>query len=113
MWRSFRQPFQRPEGNEPVLSAVDPFDLLWSKAHRRARPDISRWCFAEIGPIAGERAFVHLPMFAALLTAAFGRLVVQRPAQCLFAEAIPIGAGVREMQVPGLVNFLRRTGDVI
>ena len=77
----------------------------------RGRPEIRRR-LAEKSPIALQRARVPVVEFLRLRLAAERRLVVQRLAQHFAAQPRPITARVAEMQVPDLIDLIRRRHGV-
>lgn len=98
-------------GNGPVSLQIDAAirgGVLESLVGRR--PDVGRRLALEQTPIAGQRALVPVDVLFEFVAPAARGLMVQRPAE-QGAETTPVRASVRQVQVPGLIDFVgRRNG---
>jgi hypothetical protein len=77
-------------------------------ANLLARPDVGRRHGAEFFLIPFLRSPVAIVEFGVFSSTAFGRFVMDIPAQHATAEIVPVATGVHEVQVPGFIDFLRR-----
>ena len=71
-----------------------------------SRPDAGRRRRVEGGRIGGERLSILVIVAACLARTAAGRSMVERFAEHVAAEGLPVVPRVGEMQVPGLVHIL-------
>ncbi len=79
-----------------------------AKTLLRCRPDVSRRLLAKEQAVAAERPSVPVIELVAFGGAAFRRAVMQRRAENLGAEFLPVGVCVEQMQVPCLIDLVRR-----
>jgi hypothetical protein len=77
-----------------------------------ARPDIGGRRHAEGGFVARQRLGILGEMARLLVRPAGGRLVMERTAKDVGAEAAPIVAGIGEVEVPRLVDRVGRGHDM-
>lgn len=89
-------------------SLDDHVSLGVPEANLLARPDVGRRHGAEFFLIAFLRSLVAIAEFGVFSSTAFGRFVMDIPAQHTTAEIVPVATGVHEVHVPGFVDFLRR-----
>src|SRR5690606_14930554 len=75
-----------------------------SETPRGVRPDINWRNFVELALIQLERLFVLKVKSACFLGASASRSMVRRTVQGRLAQVRPVGAGIAEVQVPGLVD---------
>ncbi len=74
-----------------------------------ARPNVPRRLAVERGAIRDQRLLVHRAMKVQLIATALRRFVMQRLAEHIAAEVVPVRPRVAEVEVPRLVDSLRRT----
>ena len=78
------------------------------KTFGRGRPDVRRRLFIKYLSVQCKRAFILVVKFIPLRFSAFCRMVMQRLAENVFAQVVPVRFRVSHVQVPGLVHRIGR-----
>ena len=85
----------------------------------RGRPDVGRRFLAENRFVGTQGLVVLRQILRVLVGTAFGGIVVQRTVEHFAAELCPVGAGKRQVQMPGFIDVdgrgdrvVRRYGEI-
>lgn len=95
-------------GNDPMGAGIDALETVGGcETNICGRPDVLWRCLAKEAFVALLGAGIPIVEFRGFGVAALGRAVVEGFAENVAAQVIPVGAGVNEVKVPGLVDFIR------
>ena len=102
-----------PLGDDPMVARVHAHAVdIVAEAACCVGPDIGRRRFVEQSLVAGFRLLVQVMKLGLFVRAAFRWSVVDRRAEHPTAEIVPVRTRVNQVQVPGLIDLLRRRDGV-
>lgn len=108
------EPARQPRlGDDPVRVVADVGATRRGREPNRGRgPQVRRRLFAEQSQVRALRPAVPIAELGCFRSTARRRVVMQRGAQNPAAEVAPVAAGVEQVEVPDLVDLLRRRDGV-